>query len=367
MYRKRLVVGTLTCLILIAMTIPVLADAPTAVAWLKTQQNTDGGFGSPASSVGTTADVLLAVAATGDNAIAWSKAGKTPLDYLTANVGSVKKAGTLGKVITALIASGKNPRDVGGVDLVARLEKMIGSDGKIGGDDEYINDHCTAMIALAAARRPIPTATVNYLLGKQIDDGTWAWNGDTSAGSGDNNTAAMAVVALIAAGVPADNPQIQKTLAHFKEQQNQDGGFPYINPSPYGTDSDSNSTAVVMWAIKAAGQDPAGVDWKYNHQDGHSPLDRLRAFQNDSGAFRWKDSMSDDNLLSTVQALIALELKTLPFATMDVGEPKAESEGTPVILPVTGADLWAQTVIMLGSGLALTGVGIALRKRRTGK
>ena len=196
------------------------------------------------------------------------------------------------------------------------------------------------MIALSSARRAVPAAAIDYLLARQIADGTWSWNGGTAAGSGDNNTAAMAVIALMAAGVPADHPQVQKTLQHFTAQQNADGGFPYIKPSPYGTDSDSNSTAVVMWAIKAAGQDPAGVDWKFQGQDGRSALDRMRAFQNASGAFRWQDAVPADNLASTVQALVALGLKTLPFATMDVGAPATSAPAQPQILPETGADLW---------------------------
>ena len=31
---------------------------------------------------------------------------------------------------------------------------------------------------------------------------------------------------------PQDHAQIQKALTHLAAQQNEDGGFPYINPSP---------------------------------------------------------------------------------------------------------------------------------------
>jgi len=339
MIRKRILTVMIALAIALALTIPTLADGPSAIAWLKAQQNADGGFGSPASSVGATADVLLAVASTGENAISWANKGNTPLDYLKANAASIARAGDAAKVVLAQIASGVNPRDLGGVDLITKLEGMIGADGKIGDESDYLNEHCYAMIALSSARRTIPAQAVNYLLGTQIADGTWSWNGDTAAGSGDNNTAAIAVVALIAAGIPAENAQIQKTLAHFQGQQNEDGGFPYINPSPYGTASDSNSTAVVIWAITAAGDDPAGVDWKYRGQDGHSALDKLRAFQNESGAFRWQDAMPDDNFASTVQAAIALELEALPFAWMDAGEAAVETVvGAPPTLPAPGGN-----------------------------
>jgi LPXTG-motif cell wall-anchored protein len=144
-----------------------------------------------------------------------------------------------------------------------------------------------------------------------------------------------------------------------------------------------------MWVILAVGQDPAGVDWKYQGQDGLSALDRLRAFQNESGAFRWQDGTPDDNFASTVQAAIAVELKTLPFATMNVGGDTADvggdaadvggdtgegaasgdagDEAAPEILPETGANLWLQSLALLGAGIALAGTGLWLRRRSLAK
>jgi LPXTG-motif cell wall-anchored protein len=253
---------------------------------------------------------------------------------------------------------------------VATVEGALGDDGQYGSGG-MISDHAYAMIALSSVNRTVPAAAIDFLLSKQIADGTWSWNGDTTEGSGDNNTSAFAIVALSAAGVPADHPQVAKTLAHFKGQQNADGGFPYIVPSPYGTDSDSNSTAVVMWAILSTGGDPAGVDWKFQGQDGLSALDKLRAFQNESGAFRWQDGVPGDNFLSTVQALIALELKTLPYARTDVGAAIAEEEreekaevGEPMTLPETGANAWLPALSLLAGGATLAGLGVVLRKRR---
>lgn len=357
--------------------VPAAAQETALLSWLRAQQNADGGFGSPQSAVGATADVVLAAAANGENALGWSKDGSpTALAYLETNVAALAKAGDTAKVILALTAANQNPRDLGGVDLIAKLEAMQVDSGdavgKIGTASDFINEHCYAMLALSSAGRTVPAAAVNYLLDRQIKDGTWSWSGGTEAGSGDNNTAAMAVIALVAAGVPADHAQILKTLAHFHEQQNEDGGFPYIKPSPYGTASDANSTAVVMWAIQAAGQDPAGTDWKVQGQDGRSPLDRLRAFQNESGAYRWQDSVPDDNFASTVQAAIAAQLETLPLARMDVGPAALESapaapESAPAegeALPETGANLWTLALSLIGSGVTLAGAGLALRKRR---
>jgi len=368
MVGRRTLALLMAAVITLTLALPAWADAGDAIAWLKMQQNADGGFGSPESTVGTTADVVLAAAATGADPLAWSQEGNIPYSYLAAHAASIHAVGDMGKTILALIAVDKNPRQLDGTDLIQRLEATLGGTGAYG-DSGMINDQAYAMLALASAQRPIPDAAVNYLLQRQIDDGTWSWNGDTSAGAGDNNTAAFAVLALLAAGVPADHPQVVKTLEHYRGQQNADGGFPYISPSPYGTESDSNSTAVVMWAIVAAGQDPAGDAWKYQGQDGTSPLDRLRAFQNEDGAFRWQDAVPDDNMLSTLQAPIALALKTLPYASMDVGDATAATaEVTPAAapqttLPETGANLWTAAIALLAGGALLIGVGEALKAR----
>lgn len=364
MLQKRLVSSLLIVLVVLALAVPALADGPSAVAWLKTQQKADGGFGS----VGATADAVLAAAAGGHNALLWANGGPTALEYLKANIKSVSKAGETAKVILALTANGQNPRTALGVDLIAKLEGMRNANGRIGTAADFVNDHCMAMIALASANRTVPAEAVNYLLGLQITDGSWSWNGDTTPGSGDNNTAAMAIVALRAAGVSADHPQIQKTIALFHAQQNDDGGFPYVKPSPWGTDSDANSTAVVCWALWAAGEDPAGFNWKRFGQDGTSAYDRLKAFQNPSGAFRWQDATPDDNWLSTVQGMIALEMKTLPFARIDVGEASVATTTptaapVPELLPETGGPAWAAAVALMGLGVLLSGAGFKMRRK----
>jgi hypothetical protein len=376
--RKTCTTATVLIALVLSMVLSLtaLADGSDAVAWLKTQQNADGGFGDPESAPGATADVLLAAAANDENALDWAQVGgETARDYLAGQAASISNAGNIAKVILALVASGVDPRDLGGVDLVAELESMIGEEGKIGGEGAFVNEHAYGMVALSSVQRPIPAASIDYLLKLQIEDGSWSWNGDTSEGSGDNNTAAMAIVALIAAGVPADHAQIQKTIAFFHEQQNEDGGFPYIKPSPYGTDSDANSTAVVIWALLAAGEDPAGTGWKAQGQDGRSALDRLRAFQNESGAFRWQDPAAageapEDNFAATVQAAVAVEMKTLPLATMGVGEAEAAAPaatapaaGAPEVLPETGANLWMQVFVLMAVGFVLTGAGLLLRQR----
>lgn len=343
---------------LLLTALPARAGAPEALNWLRSQQNDDGSFGEPASSISnllTTADAVQAIVAAGENPKTWDKNGNTPITYLAANVARLSGAGDTAKTILAAVAAGENPRAFGGVDLVAALEAMLGADGKFGGENDFQFHHCLAIIALKSVSRPIPAAAVDYLKSAQIADGTWAWNFSVTPDEGDNNSAALAVMALIAAGEPADSAAIQKTIAHFRGQQNDDGGFPYISPSPYGADSDANSTAVVLQALIAAGQDPAA--WVKG--DANTPFTALTDFQNDDGSFAWQKAMPDPNFLATVQAVPALAGKTYPLAVAAVGEAAA-----PESLPVTGAAPLADAGWLVAAGLALAGGGLMLRRRR---
>ncbi len=353
--RSLMILLTLGSLLLTAL--PARAGAPEALDWLRSQQNDDGSFGDPASSISnllTTADAVQAIVTAGEDPNTWEKNGNTPITYLAANIARLSGAGDTAKVILAAVAAGKNPRDFGGVDLVATLEGTLGDDGKFGGENDFQFHHCLAILALKSVGRPIPAAAVDYLKSAQIADGTWAWNFATTPGEGDNNSAALAVMALIAAAEPADSAAIQLTIAHFTTQQNDDGGFPYIAPSPYGTDSDANSTAVVLQALIAAGQDPA--TWVKG--DGNTPLSALAGFQNDDGSFAWQLAFPDANFLATVQAIPALLGQPYPIATTTVGEVTA----MPVTLPETGAQLLPAGWLVL-AGLALAGGGLLLRRR----
>ncbi len=362
MFKKTNLVITLLILGSLLLTaLPALAGVSEAMDWLRTQQNDDGGFGDPGfgnpeSTVSNTADAVQAIVAAGEDPNTWDKTGNTPITFLAANVAGLTTAGDTAKVIMAAVAAGENPRDFGAVDLVASLEGMLGDDGKFGGENDFQGAHCLAILALKSVSRPIPASAVDLLKNSQIEDGTWAWSFSTAAGEGDNNSAALAVMALIAAGEPADSPIIQRTIAHFQSQQNKDGGFPYINPSAYGTDSDANSTALVLQALIAAGQDPA--TWVKG--EANTPATALAGFQNDDGSFSWQLAFPGANFLATVQAVPALAGKTYPLATTTVGEAIA----APEVLPVTGADLAHGFGWLIATGLALAGSGLFLRRRR---
>ena len=120
----------------LAFTALLAAGTAAALEYLMTQQNADGGFGSgftPDSAVGSTADALLAIVAADGDPTAFSQDGNTPISYLATSAPSAATGGDLAKLILACIAAGENPGEFGGVDSVARLEALLGADGRIGG------------------------------------------------------------------------------------------------------------------------------------------------------------------------------------------------------------------------------------------
>jgi prenyltransferase beta subunit len=360
--RNRIITITLVLATLLASALPALAvDTKAALDYLRAQQSADSGFGSgfsPESTIGSTADVVLAILAVKGDPATFDQAGNTPLTYLADNAASAASSGDLAKLILAAIAAGENPRQFGGVDSVAKLEAMGSTAGRIGTEMDTFVSHILSILALASAQRPIPAAAVDYVKSSQQDNGSWAWDGSSET-AGDTNTTAFAVQALIAAGEAVDSDAVSKALAYYKSIQNDDGGWPYQSPSDYGTATDANSTAVTIQALLAAGEDPIGSNWTTD--TGNTPVDALEALQNESGAFAWQAAIPDDNLMATVQALPALASKILPWVTMDVGEA---TTAAPTTTPETGGAVANLSLSFILTGLALLAGGYSLRRKK---
>lgn len=147
---------------------------------------------------------------------------------------------------------------------------------------------------------------MQYLKNLQQSNGGWEW----SPGWGtDTNTTALALQALIASGEPVSSTLVTEGLVYLKSAQNDDGGFPYDPVSPWGTASDANSTAYVIQAILAAGQDPMSAAWQKNGKD---PYAFLLTLQMADGSFEWQ-SGSGSNQLATAQSIVALLGRTFPL------------------------------------------------------
>jgi prenyltransferase beta subunit len=145
----------------------------------------------------------------------------------------------------------------------------------------------------------VPVAGVQSLIHAALPNGGWEWS---PGWNGDTNTTALAIQALVAAGEPVSSTAIISGLAFLKSAQNGDGGFAYDPVSPFGRDSDANSTAYVAQALAAAGEDPTGPAWTISDAN---PIGYLLNLQLADGSFEWQKG-AGVNELSTQQAVSAL-------------------------------------------------------------
>ncbi|HEY3288847.1 MAG TPA: prenyltransferase/squalene oxidase repeat-containing protein [Anaerolineae bacterium] len=279
----------------------VTSSGERAAKWLASQQQADGGFSNgfvKGSNTGATADAVVSLtAAKMPIKAVKTSTGVTPLDFLSAKVAEgTLTTGEYAKVALAVKAVGLNPAQFGGTDLIAKV--LAGYDDKTGviGDSVFV--HSTALLALASANAVIPTKAITTLESLQTPEGGWSFAGK---GAPDVDTTAQAVMALIAAGRPANSGPAGRGLGYLHGLQNTDGGFPYQSPSQYGTDSNSNSSGIVAQAIVASGDEPES--WA---QSNGNPLSVIIWQQQASGAFAYQSSYPSDNIMATIGAIQAL-------------------------------------------------------------
>jgi hypothetical protein len=103
-----------------------------------------------------------------------------------------------------------------------------------------------------------------------------------------------------------------------------DGGATFQPGS--GFPADASSTAMVMQAVLATGDDPSSDAW------GNLPA-ALASFQNASGAFHYSPDDMSDNTFATVQVIPALAGTVMPLMPgVDAATPVAVLSDRPVTL-----------------------------------
>jgi hypothetical protein len=329
---------------------PASSTAENAAGWLRGQQQPDGGFPGfqGGSDPSATADAAVAFAAAGIDPASVKRDGHSIIDFLTASAGSygTSVAGAA-KLTLAAVAAGENPREFGGVNLISQLQSHLDQAGGL--YDEQIFTHAYAMLALVAAGETVPSNAITALEHHQAADGSWSFSGSTDPEQGDSNTTAIAVQALNAAHSGNSAP-IEKAFEYLKTVRMPDGSYTYQPGGASPPAGDANSTALVIQALIAAGRAPeTGV--------AGSPLDALVRFQNQDGAFRFRDDTPADSALATVQAIPALMFMPLPIV------PSGFSQADPpAILPAAGqahlAPAAPALLSMIGLGLLLMGAGL---------
>ena len=178
-------------------------------------------------------------------ALASVNAAAIPSEYLKTVSGS--SAINFEAPILAITSINQDPKTFGATDYIAKL-KSFHSAGQIG-DTSTLNDDIFGILALVSVGEPLGDPVISdskkFLLNHQNSDGGWAF---AVGGTSDSNTTASALVALASVGLAATNTQIQNALNYLKTAQKTDGGLTYDPTSSFGTDSDSSSTAWLLWA-----------------------------------------------------------------------------------------------------------------------
>lgn len=284
--------------------------ARSALDWLRTQQLPDGGFAAfgGESDPSATADAVMAFA-TGhvDPASVRSVNGVSAIDYLEANAGHASgNPGVLAKVVLAMHAAGQNPPG-GAISGI-----VSGYSGDTGWYGTSFYGHLLAIIALDIAEQQIEPAAINAILAAQTPEGSWGFNGDPAAGTGDSNTTATAIQALAALG--GYNDAIAAGLGYLQSLQDDNGAIAYDASTLESSGGDANSTALAIQAFVAANMDPLDAA-------GGDLIAALLSFQNPSGAFQFQPSFPDDSLLATTQAVPALMLDAYPIEPVEPIEP----------------------------------------------
>ncbi len=267
---------------------PVRAEAAhKALKWLRAQQmNADGSYeGSGAASVET----LLAAGANREDANEWRVTADAPslLDFVLAEGASTshESVSAAGKLAVALSAA----------DACWPADAMKPSDyysPTLGTLHPDAGPLAWGILGVLALDEPTPTDSVEYLINLALPEGGWEW----SLGWGrDTNSTALAVQALIAAGVPATDTVISSGQAYLLSAQTDEGGYSYDPNAAWGNVADANSTAYVMQALAALGIPAPDEAAAY-----------LINLQGEEGALGWQTEQAAPNLGATQQAVSAL-------------------------------------------------------------
>ncbi len=374
-YLTKLSVLSLLLMALVGIFAPAAIAAPAAgpydaavkraADWTLGQQQPDSSFSG--FGVGSTADAIYGLTAAARTPVAES--GVLPLGFLAGKAKDYAKTpGAAAKLILAQVAAGPlgDVHTFGGVDLLKVITDSY--DAATGHYGKDVTGQALVILALSATGQAVPGPALDWLVGAQAADGGWSFDGTKEAGKADTNTTGLVLQALAGHGSTRSNAP---ALTYLHAQQNADGGFAY-QKGP-GADSDSNSTALVIMGLRAAGEDAAGASWR---QGGKSPLDLLLSLQNASGAFRYQASQADDNAGATYQALPALAGAVLPVRYSDYlanGQPTHLPGGTGGTanpypgMPATGAGADPVPVALAILALALLAGGSRLRTRRVAR
>ena len=284
-----------------------------AVGWIRAQQQADGSF--PGWNPGATIDAILALSASGYDPLSFvSAGGKTPLDYLATQAPTyiLESAASAGKMAAGVVASGGDPRDFAGQDLVDGVTSYYSS--TIGAYGTSTLDQAWSILGLAAAGETVPISATQYLEEIRASDGGWGFLPGGATWGTDPDSTSLALQALAAVGVGRDSEAVKDGLAYLRSAQNDRGGVQGL----WDTDTNPSSTGLALQALAAYDEDSRGLHWTKTVTDGsftrltlRNPLDTLMSLQTVEGGFPGFTGANDPG--ATYQAVPGIAGRSFPL------------------------------------------------------
>ena len=282
--RSRLAV--LSCLLatLPASTAGAATPADRAAGYLERSLHDGCSIEGGGVNVGVTAWAAIGLGATR------RPAARAAAGCVVAHRASLRSATELELGILALSAAHRDPRHVAGRDLVRELLRQRHG-GRIG---PITASTMFGVLALRAARVPVPPAVVRTLLRLQEPDGGYAaYPGSQS----DSNLTAAGIEAMRSVGIGRRARPVRRALAALARFRRPDGGYTLF---PGGA-SDSQSTAWAVQGLTAAGR-PTLAARRY-----------LVRMQRADGSVRYSRSSNQAPVWVTAYAAAALVARPLPI------------------------------------------------------
>jgi prenyltransferase beta subunit len=242
-------------------------SAATPAGYLRSQQQPDGGWGSPQLTAWSVLGLRAAGADTGG-----------ALGYLVSHESELAKPTDFALVACAEAVLGRDPDA-----LLQRLPSK----------PTAVNDAIWEIFALRQSNRTVPRALVTYVKGAQARNGGFPWAKGTSP---DSNITAWAVQALRATGV--NGAPITRALTYLRTLRTSNGGFRLVaRRAP-----DAQSTALVVQAFVAAGAKPPARVFTF-----------LATLRRPDGSYRYSRAYATTPVWVTAQVLPGLVKKPLPL------------------------------------------------------
>jgi len=275
--------------------------AANALDWLHRRQDAaTGGYGD---GLGGAVEVMLALGANDEQIGDWQPVTgtRTLADFVRLRATRYSRQGVseAGKLAVAAVASG-GCRTVHSLQPSAYFSETLEAYAPDSGFNAW------GILGTLALSQTVPPSAVEALAAQQQPNGGWEWQPGFGT---DTNTTAVALQTLVAAGYPVTSTEVVSGLAFLKSAQVAGGGFLY-DPATPENGADANSTAYVLMALSAAGEDPGSEQWSV---DGSTAVDFLRSLQLPDGSLEWQAG-TGPNLLATAQAATALLGKSYPVA-----------------------------------------------------